>query len=153
MTKEAQKRMPDVIEEQKHGLICQWLERVNQNPELNHVSLSDGERKDHVPDLLDEALAHACGHGISVQDRQKAAERHGTLRYHQGYSVPMLILEAQLLQDVIANCIQDNFHVVEKSTLVEDMVKILDTITTELRESVRAYMSQYQWHASRRDAS
>lgn len=153
MSKEVPKRVPDVIEEQKDALICQWLERVNENPELNRVALSDAERRDHVPDLLDEALAHACGHRISVQERQKATERHGTLRYHQGYSVPMLILEAQLLQDVIANCIRDNFQVIEQSNLIEDMAKISGTIATELLESARAYMSQYQWQTSLRYAS
>ncbi len=151
MTKADPKRVPDVIEEQKDELIRQWLERVNQNPELMRVSLSEAERKDHVPDLLQEALARACGHRISAQERQRAAERHGTLRYHQGYSIPMLILEAQLLQDVIVNCIQDNFHSLELDNLVADTGRIADTIITELLESVRAYMSQYDWRASRRD--
>lgn len=151
MTKEDPKRVPDVIEEHKDELIRQWLERVNQNPELMRVSLSEAERKDHVPDLLDEALAHACGHRISANERQRAAERHGTLRYHQGYSVPMLILEAQLLQDVIVNCIRDNFPILELGNLVADMAGISDIITTELLESARAYMSQYDWRASRRD--
>ena len=153
VSKELPKRVPDILEEEKDDLIGQWLARVNENPELSRVSLSDAERKDHVPDLLDEALAHACGHHIQAAERQRAAERHGTLRYHQGYSVPMLILESQLLQDVIASCIRENFDVIEQSNLVEDMAKISSTIATELLESTRAYMSQYQWRASRRDAS
>jgi RsbT co-antagonist protein rsbRD N-terminal domain len=151
MTKADPKRVPDVIEEQKDELIRQWLERVNQNPELMRVSLSEAERKDHVPDLLQEALARACGHRINAQERQRAAERHGTLRYHQGYSIPMLILEAQLLQDVIVNCIRENSHNLELDNLVADTGRIADTIITELLESVRAYMSQYDWRASRRD--
>jgi predicted transcriptional regulator len=145
------KRMPDVIAENKDWVVDQWLQRVNANAELIRVSLSDAERRDHVPDLLDEAVAHACGHGIRVEERQNAAERHGTLRYHQGYSVSMLILEAQLLQDVIAECIRDNFPVIDISNLIPDMAKTSDTITAELRESARAYMQQYEWHAVRPD--
>ena len=139
------KRMPDMIAENKDWVVGQWLQRVNANPELTRVSLSDAERRDHVPDLLDEAVAHACDHGIREEERQNAAERHGTLRYHQGYSVSMLILEAQLLQDVIAECIRDNFPVIDLSNLIPDMAKTSDTITTELRESARAYMKQYEW--------
>jgi RsbT co-antagonist protein rsbRD N-terminal domain len=145
------KRMPDVIAENKDWVVDQWLQRVNANAELTRVSLSDAERRDHVPDLLDEAVANACGHRIRVEERQRAAERHGTLRYHQGYSVPMLILEAQLLQDVIAECIRDNFLAIDLSNLIPDMAKTSDTITAELRESASAYMKQYEWHAFRPD--
>jgi hypothetical protein len=143
------KRMPDVIAENRDSIVYQWLQRVNANADLIRVSLSDAERRDHVPDLLEEAVAHACGHGIRVEERQKAAERHGTLRYHQGYSVSMLILETQLLQEVIAECIRDNFPLIDISNLIPDMAKTADTITTELRESARAYMKQYEWHAVR----
>jgi hypothetical protein len=145
------KRVPDVIKESKHWVIDHWLKRVKANAELISVSLSDAERRDHVPDLLDEALAHACGRRIKVDERQKAAERHGTLRYHQGYSIPMLILEAHLLQVVIAECIRDNFPVIDLSSLIPDIAKISATVSAELEESARAYMKQYEWHASRPD--
>jgi hypothetical protein len=143
--------VPDVIEERKDWVIDHWLKRVKANAELMGVSLSGAERRDHVPDLLDEAVAHACGHRIKVQERQKAAECHGTLRYHQGYSMPMLILEAHLLQDVIAECIRDNFLDIDLSSLIPDIAKISGTLIAELEESTRAYMKQYEWHASRPD--
>ena len=82
-----------MIAAHKDWVVKRWLQRVNSEPELIRVNLSDAERQDHVPDLLDEILAHACEYPIQIEQRQKAAERHGTLRYHQGYSVPMLILE------------------------------------------------------------
>lgn len=142
------RRLPEVIAENKDWVIAQWLERVNANAELIRVSLSDAERRDHVPDLLDEAVATACGHPVKLEARQKAAEIHGTLRYHQKYSVSMLILEAQLLQDVIAECIRDNFPTIDLSNLIPDMAKTSQTITAELRESARAYMKQYEWQVS-----
>lgn len=121
------KRLPDVIEENKDWIISHWLERVEADAELKGVSLSDPERRDHVPDLLDEAVAHACGYRIRAEERQKAAERYGTLRYHQQHSVPMLIREAHLLQDVIAECIRDNFLVIDLSSLIPDIAKISAT--------------------------
>jgi hypothetical protein len=80
-----------------------------------------------------------------LEERQKAAERHGTLRYHQGYSIPMLILETYLLQDVITECIRNNFPI-NLNSLVSDMAKISTTLAAELEESARAYMKQYEWH-------
>jgi hypothetical protein len=145
------KRMPDVIAENRDWVVDQWLQRVNANPELNRVSLSDAERRDHVPALLDEAIANACGHRVEVVERQRAAESHGTLRYHQGYSVPMLILEAQVLQDVIAECLRANVRTIDFSNLIGDLTKVWDTITAELRESAGAFLKQDEWRAVRPD--
>jgi DNA-binding response OmpR family regulator len=141
-------RVPDAIEANRDWVIDQWLERVKMQAELMRVSLSDADRKDHVPALLDAAVAH--GRDLATTDGfPKAAERHGTLRYQQGYSIPMIILEARVLQDVIAQCIRRNFLVIDLSNLISDMNKMWDTISTELQESTRAFMNQYESHAVR----
>jgi DNA-binding response OmpR family regulator len=132
------RRVPDVIAENKDWVIAQWLQAVHQNPELMRVSLSETERRDHVPGLLDEAIAYTRDQAIGVE-RQQAAAQHGTLRSQQGYSVPMLILEARLLQDVISDCIRRNVQVIDLSNLVADLCKMSHTISTELELSVRAF--------------
>jgi len=142
-------RVPDVIKANKDHVISEWLQRVKMNPELSAASLSDAERRDHVPDLLDVAIAQACGDPISEEERLKAAEHHGTLRYHQHYSVAMLILEAQLLQDVIAECIRDHVDALDLSHLIPDIAMISDAISAELRESSRTFMKQYEWDLSK----
>jgi DNA-binding response OmpR family regulator len=137
------KRVPDIIEVNRDLVINQWLERVGTHAELMRVSLSDADRKDHVPALLDAAVAHA--RDLATKDGSpNAAEHHGRLRYEQGYSVPMIILEARLLQTVIAECIRNNFLVMDLSNLISDMNKMSDTIATELQESTRAFMNQYE---------
>jgi len=143
------RRTSDVIAEHKHWIVTRWLERVKSDPELMGVSLSDAERQDHIPDLLDEVVAHTCGYPTEIERPQKAAEKHGTLRYHQGYSMPMLILEAQLLHDTIAECVQHHFTQIDLSTVLPDLTNMSDTITRELRESTRTYMRQHDWHTSR----
>jgi DNA-binding response OmpR family regulator len=143
-------RVPDAIEANKDWVIDQWLQQVKMHAELMRVSLSEADRKDHVPALLDAAVAHA--RDLATKEGfPKAAERHGTLRYQQGYSVPMIILETRLLQDVIAECIRRNFLVMDLSNLISDMNKMSDTITTELQESTRAFMNQYESHSARYD--
>jgi len=143
------RRAPDVIAAHKDWVVKRWLQRVNSEPELIRVNLSDAERQDHVPDLLDEIVAHACEYPIQIEQRQKAAERHGTLRYHQGYSVPMLILEAQLLHNSMAECVQLHFDEISTSTLVPDLTKMSDRNAHELMESTRTYIRQHDWHNSR----
>jgi hypothetical protein len=124
---------------------------VKAHAELNQVSLSDTERRDHVPSLLDEAVANARRQRIHEDERHKAAESHGTLRYHQGYSIPMLILEARLLENVIAESIRDNILAIDVRSLMTDIAKISATVIAELEESARAYMKQYEWNTTRSD--
>jgi hypothetical protein len=54
-----------------------------------------------------------------------------------------------LLQDAIAECIRNNFLVMDLSNLISDMNKMWDTIATELQESTRAFMNQYESHPVR----
>ena len=61
----------------------------------------------------------------------------------------MLTLEAQRLQEVISECIQQKFGDIDVSNLVSDLAKMSTIFSQELRESLRAYMSQYAWHAPR----
>jgi YesN/AraC family two-component response regulator len=149
------RRVPDVIDEGKDWAIKHCLQRVQEHGELMSVKLSESERRDHVPGLLDEAVAHARGRELASQGRQQAAEQHGTLRYRQGYSVPMLMAEARLLQDVISACVRRNFSVIDLSNLVSDLIKMSDTVSMELKNSVRAFTNQQGWRsfADSRDQS
>jgi ActR/RegA family two-component response regulator len=142
------KRVPDVIEENKDAVIAHWLQQVMANDDLRRVELSDADRIDHVPGLLDEAITHARDGFVGLQ-RQNAADQHGTLRYHQRYAVPMLILEARLLQDVVSECIRQNFLVIDLSNLVADITKMSDTLSMELEQSVRAFTKQLGWRSPR----
>jgi len=64
-----------VIAAHKDWVVKRWLQRVNSEPELIRVNLSDAERQDHIPDLLDEIVAtHASirfnwVHGTRVRFR------------------------------------------------------------------------------------
>jgi YesN/AraC family two-component response regulator len=142
------KRVPDVIEENKDIVIAHWLQRVMANDDLRRVELSDADRIDHVPGLLDEAITHARNGFVSLH-RQKAADQHGTLRYHQRYTAPMLILEARLLQDAVSECIRQNPLVINLSNLVADITKMSDTLSLELEQSVRAFTKHLGWRTPR----
>jgi hypothetical protein len=61
----------------------------------------------------------------------------------------MLILEARLLQDVVSECIRQNFFVIDLSNLVADITKMSDTLSMELEQSVRAFTKQLGWRSLR----
>ena len=135
------KRVPDVLEESKGSLLAAWLAKVNGTPELMSVSLSEADRTDHVPALLNEAIARARGQGIAA-GLESAAAKHGIARYKQAYSVPMLIAEARLLQEVVGQCVQRNLLRVDMTNLLSDLGSIESTIVAELEASARAFAQQ-----------
>ena len=46
------KRLPDIIEQHREWIVKHWLDEVKKDPEIAAISLSDSERQDHVPRLL-----------------------------------------------------------------------------------------------------
>lgn len=135
------KRVLDLVEENKHSLLSTWLEKVKSNSELMSVTLSEADRSDHVPALLEEAVAQVRGAEVGPE-RETAAARHGVTRRRQGYSVPMLIVEARLLQEVVATFVQRNLLLLNMTHLLPDLGNIEKTIALQLEASVRAFTQE-----------
>jgi len=133
------KRLPDIIEQHRDWIVKHWLVEVNKDPEIGAIPLSDSERQDHIPHLLQEALERTKGRHLTPEDT-KAAALHGTLRRRQGYSVPLVVREAKLLLGALAECVQQNLLAIQVSYLIPDMVKVWETIETELEVSVKAFL-------------
>jgi hypothetical protein len=94
-----------------------------------------------VPRLLDIATGIAEGKELAAEDR-KTYVRHGAIRYKQGYSVPLLIREARLLQASLANCIQHSFTEIEMNYLVPDTIHFMGTVDALLEDSARGFIQQ-----------
>jgi ActR/RegA family two-component response regulator len=133
------KRLPDIIEQNSEWIVKHWLTAVRKDPEISVISLPDSERQDHMPRLLKEALERARGRGLSSEDTD-AAYLHGTTRHRQGYTIPLIVREAKLLLRSLAECVQQNLLSIQVSYLIPDMVKVWETIETELEVSVRAFL-------------
>ena len=83
----------------------------------------------------------AEGKELTAENR-KAYVRHGAIRYRQGYTVPLLIREARLLQASLADCIQRNFTAIEMNYLVPDTIHFMGTIDALLDDSARGFIQQ-----------
>jgi ActR/RegA family two-component response regulator len=134
-------RLPQVIRANTESIVEHWLQAVKQDPEIGSISLPDSERKEHVPFLLKVAAGIAEGKQLTPEGR-KAYARHGVMRYKQGYTVPLLIREARLLQASLADCVQRNFTAIETNYLVPDTIHFMGTIDVLLEDSARAFIQQ-----------
>jgi ActR/RegA family two-component response regulator len=135
------RRVPAMVQEYKEEVIRRWLATMESDPEISRIPLNAEERRNHIDELLN-AIVNNAEHpeaGVTGAMR-KAAEIHGTRRFHQGYSLPLLVRETRLLQDTIAHLIQENLLVVDISWLVPDLIAVGHIIEQLLEESIRAFI-------------
>jgi PAS domain S-box-containing protein len=124
--------------------ICeQWLREIMKDAELAAIPLTHSERSDHVPELLADLINRLdTGTDEVGPAGVEAARLHGRIRYQQGYSIPQVLYEARVLQEVISSTIRDNLFNIDLSTLVTDILQIGESLQADVEVSIRIYQSQ-----------
>jgi DNA-binding response OmpR family regulator len=133
------RRLSEIISDNVVSISKDWLDLVKKDAGLGAIQLTDAERMDHVPRVLEVALKVSRGNDISDLDRS-AARDHGITRRKQGFTVPLMIRESRLLHDAVATCVQTNLLAVQISYLVTDLISIHRTKQILLEESVAAFL-------------
>ena len=126
------------------GQICsRWLTEVMTDPEIAALPLTESERSDHVPDILAELTTRLQGTLDELSPAAiEAARKHGKTRYLQGYTIPQILFESRVLQQVMSATIRENLFNIDLSTLVEDILQIGETLQRSVEISIRTYQSQ-----------
>jgi DNA-binding response OmpR family regulator len=126
-------------------VVKDWLARVKQARELNHLALGDDERTGHLPKLI-EHLVVRLNRPItgSPQDSDAiyatAAVLHGELRYAQGYTAEMLVHESRILQVTLFGTLKGNMNGLDFSLLLPDVMTIADEVDAQLTRTMGSYM-------------
>lgn len=127
--------------------------RRARNPEagFHNLQLSDPDRTDHIPALLQLTVELLARQGENIRtDHQTAPRRHGERRYKQGYASAWLVREAKLLQDAIGDCIQRNLLEIELSMLTPDMVRAFGILQMFVEQSLNAFQEKAESPKNRR---
>ena len=136
--------MPCVVED--------WLARVKQSKELNHLSLSNEERTGHLPKLVEDLIVRLRKSSATSKDSDAifstAAVAHGKLRHQQGYTPAMLVHESRILQVTLFGTLQSNLSLLDFSLLLPDVMTIADEVDAQLTQSMDSYMNTMQLSAA-----
>jgi PAS domain S-box-containing protein len=124
--------------------ICdRWLTQTLKDPDLAALPLSEAERSDHIPEIIRELVVRLDGPLNQLSPKAAdAARKHGKLRYLQGYTIPQLLFESRVLQQVLDSTIHENLFGIELSTLVADILQIGETLQAMVEIAIRVYQSQ-----------
>src|SRR6202171_5727577 len=138
-------RVSEILERCSDLVVKNWLARVKQARELNHLVLVDSERTGHLAKLIED-LVSRLNRPIpgSPQDSDAicspAAVLHGELRYAQGYTPEMLVHESRILQVTLFGTLKDNMNALDFSLLLPDVMTIADEVDAQLTQTMGSYM-------------
>lgn len=132
-------RLPLLALENKDQIIQEWVKRVVRDSEIAAIRLTESERIDCLPPLLEDIITSA---GKPSESTVNAAADHGVIRARQGYTIPMLVREAKVLQDTIGNFAQQNLLAIEISHAIPDLIRIGGMIELALEGSITAFIEE-----------
>jgi DNA-binding response OmpR family regulator len=136
------KTLATLLREQAPEIRKRVLTAMKHSSELEPLPLSDQERVDSLPGLLREVaeMLDAAGAEVLPANRSSASQ-HGVARREQGYSVPMLIEDARLLERTIFEVVQEHIMELNLSRLVTDLSLVVEAMNSQLLASSRAFVS------------
>jgi PAS domain S-box-containing protein len=133
----------EFIRRNKNSICAQWIREVVNDAELKALPLDDVQRTGCMPDLLEALPEWAKGIEAGRSDGPvEVARAHGKMRYEQGYSIPQIVYECRVLQQVMSLAIQTHLLSIDLSTLVPDTFAIGETVQAALEIAIRAYQGQ-----------
>ena len=124
-------------------LMQRWLERVEQVKDLAAIPLAANERTKYLPDMIGSISARLrLARTIQATDSPiPAAVTHGQYRYRQGYTAPLIVQEAQLLQVSIFETIQRNLASVDFTAVLADIMIVADQVDSHLKQSIGSFLA------------
>ena len=136
-------RVASILERDSTLTIANWLTRVEREPELTAVALTDEQRTGHLPRLLHEIVKRLHrATNLGSKAISKAAVLHGMIRHQQAYTVAMLIEESRILQVSIFETLQNNLATVDFSLLLLDVMTIADEVDSQLKQTITSFMTE-----------
>jgi DNA-binding response OmpR family regulator len=141
-------RVAAILQRCMAGVVRDWLVRVKESTELNHLRLSDDERTGHLPKLVVDLVVRLGKPSATTKDSDaifsSAAIAHGKLRHLQGYTPAMLVHESRILQVTLFGALQSNLISLDFSLLLPDVMTIADEVDAQLTQTMDSYMDAFQ---------
>jgi YesN/AraC family two-component response regulator len=134
------KRISVIIREARDEIVQRWLTKQALVPELSQVRISEKERIDHIPDLLLQIADCIESRSDLSETIIDAAGKHGAARHKQGFTIPMLLIEAAILEKTVADLLQEHLLSVDLSMLISDMHQLSRSINCGVEISVRMFL-------------
>jgi DNA-binding response OmpR family regulator len=131
-----------ILERSVQSTIQHWTERVHLEAALMQIPLTDQQRENHLPQILqDLVLRLRSGKPLGSKEvLSTAAAEHGRSRREQGYSAAMMVEESRMLQVSIFETLETNLASIDFSKLLRDVMTIADEVDSQLSQAMTCYV-------------
>jgi len=133
-----------ILEREFASTIQEWLKQVNLLPDLTDIPLSDSDRTGHLPQLFDDLLCRLRLPRDAQPPVCIAAAAHGGQRFAQGYSLSMLVEESRIFEITTFGTLHLYESELDQNQVLLDVMIIADEADSQLRETVRSFMTAQQ---------
>jgi hypothetical protein len=130
-----------ILERESDITIQNWLNLVEQSPELIRIPLGRTERMGHLRNLLRDLIVRLRLDSREPAPISRAAREHGEIRLRQGYTAAMVVEESRFLQVSIFNTLHRNLNCVDFAKVLSDVVIIADECDSQLKQAIACYGS------------
>jgi hypothetical protein len=134
-------KVADVLEREMDFVIHDWMEMVEQQEDLMHISLNFDERTEHLPQLLRDIITRLRLDVCTKARISIAAGHHGNLRRKQGYTVAMMIEESRLIEVCIFTTLNKSSTELDFIKLLPDVVTIVDEVDAQLKQQTLCFVA------------
>lgn len=135
------KRVATILRENIDDITALALEKMKANPDLQRLRLSDTQRVDHLPRLIERIIKALESRAVPSDGMHGAAE-HGRSRRRQKYSAPQLVEDTRAIDEAIYETVQKNLLSVDVSHLIADLAVVNSALEMQLKESLKTYTSK-----------
>lgn len=133
-------RLAPVLMENEREITAKILGAIKGDATLKKARLDDRRRVDHIPTILQAVIDRLMHEGrpFSARQRQFAA-RHGKRRRKDGYTLPMLVREFQLIGETISDLLGSDMLPLGIVELNSDLKLLIQSVNTFTLVSLQAY--------------
>ncbi len=128
-----------ILEREQKSLIGEWLKTVKLASDLTAVPLSDAKRTAHLPELLQGLIVRLRRGKSAPSITSDSADRHGKLRFAQGYSASMLVEESKIFEVTAFGLLHLHRHELNRDELMLDVITIADEADCQLEQTMRGF--------------
>jgi len=135
------KRVGQVIGENLFGIMHRLLSAMHEDVRLNAMPLTDEERIEYTPMLVEYMAAMLEANSSEEIDQAilRQAELLGVRRYQQGYSIPLVVASARYLQRALLDVIHENVASLDETHLVFDIKRLQSSLGLQLEHAILGY--------------
>jgi hypothetical protein len=141
-TTSSSKRLSEVLRENVLEVTRRSLQLMKADPAIGALPLSDEERIEHLPCLVEELAAtlEAPEPVPLPAGILRAASLRGESRHRQGYTIPMLACCFRLLERAIYQVIHENLLSINLSYFVFDLERLNEIFGLQLELILQSYL-------------